>query len=171
MQVSLIYARSENRCIGRDGGLPWRLPDEFQHFKRTTMGRPIVMGRKTFEDHQNVLPGRTNIVLSRNPLFKGIPGLVVRRSLQEVLSEYAGDAGEVFIIGGAGLFAEAFPLSQRVYETVVHADVEGDTYLPAFDVRAWRSTVLIEHGKDDRHAHAWTASRYDRGDDSRIAHF
>jgi dihydrofolate reductase len=162
MRLCLIYARSENRCIGRDGGLPWKLPDEFRHFKCTTMGCPIVMGRRTFEDHQNVLPGRTNIVLSRDPSFKGIDGLVVRRSLEEVMREYAEHDGDLFVIGGAVVYAQAFPLAQRVYETIVHTHVEGDTFLPPFDFAGWSRTVLEEHPADERHAHAYTALRWDR---------
>lgn len=161
MILSLIYARSENRCIGRGGDLPWRLPDDFKHFKRTTMGHPIVMGRRTFEDHNTALPGRTNIVLTSRPDFAP-PGVIVRRSLDEALAPYRGTDEEVFIAGGANVYAQAFPQADRVYETIVHARVEGDTYLPAFDFTGWRRALLEEHPADDRHPHAFTILRWDR---------
>lgn len=167
MTLALIYARSENFCIGADGGLPWRLPDEFKHFKRTTMGCPILMGRRTYEDHDNVLPGRTNVVLTRRGDFAAKEGVVVRRDLDEAVAEFApggdGNASDtVFVIGGAGLFAEAFGKADRVYETVVHATVEGDTFLEPFDFSGWSATVLEQHPADDKHSHAYTATRYDR---------
>ena len=161
MKLSLIYARSENRCIGANGGLPWHLPDEFKHFKRTTMGAVIVMGRKTFEDHRSVLPGRVNVVLTRDADYPGPDGLLVRHNLDAVLDEFA-DRDEVYVIGGAGLFAEAFLKAGRVYETVVHAEVEGDTFLPPLDFEGWDATMLEQHPIDDRHAHAYTVTRYNR---------
>jgi len=161
MILSLIYARSENRVIGCDGGLPWRLPDDFKHFKQTTMGRPIIMGRRTFEDHNSVLPGRTNIVLTSREDFE-YEGLVVARSLDEALAPYRNDDGEVFIIGGAGRFSAAIEDAQRVYETLVHAEVEGDTVLPKFGLADWDATVLSEHAADERHAYPFTITRYDR---------
>ncbi|MEQ9453464.1 MAG: dihydrofolate reductase [Phycisphaeraceae bacterium] len=159
MILSLIYARSENHVIGRDGGLPWRLPEDFKHFKRTTLGHPIIMGRKTFEDHRSVLPGRTNIVLTRREDFS-FPGVEVRRSLEEALAPYRDTDEEVFVIGGAGLLAEAFPHADRVYETVVHAVVDGDVVLPAFDFSGWDRQVLMEHQADERHGHAFTVLKY-----------
>ncbi len=167
MTLALIYARSENHCIGADGGLPWRLPDEFRHFKRTTMGCPILMGRRTYEDHDNVLPGRTNVVLSRRDDFAAKPGVIVRRDLETALTEFA-PGGEnnpqdtVFVIGGAGLFRQAFPRADRVYETVVHGHFDGDTFLEPFDFTGWTATVLEEHPPDEKHTHAYTATRYDR---------
>lgn len=160
-KVSLIYARSENRCIGIDGGLPWRLPDEFRHFKRTTLGCPVIMGRKTFEDHNSVLPGRENVVLTRQRGLKLPEGVLVRHDFGAVLEEFSG-RDEVFIIGGAGLFERGFEIADRVYETVVHTHVAGDTFLPAFDLDAWTATEIEQHPADDRHAHAFTITRYDR---------
>ncbi|QDU71119.1 dihydrofolate reductase [Mucisphaera calidilacus] len=161
MILSLIYARSENHVIGRDGKLPWRLPEDFRHFKRTTLGHPIIMGRRTFEDHNAVLPGRTNIVLTRNPDFP-FPGITARRTLDDALAPYRDTDEEVFIIGGAGLFAEAFPMADRVYETVVHAEVEGDVVLSAFDFSGWNHEVLMEHPVDERHEIGFTVTRRSR---------
>lgn len=162
MTLALIYARSENHCIGKDGGLPWRLPDEFKHFKQVTMGRPIIMGRRTYQDHNSVLPGRTNIVLTSRDDLEVADGVLLRNNFADVLKEFENGDGELFVIGGAGLFAEAFPLADRVYETVVHAEMDGDTYLPEFDFTGWSRSVLDDHPADERHSHAYTASCYDR---------
>ncbi|WP_428389883.1 dihydrofolate reductase [Mucisphaera sp.] len=158
MILSLIYARSENRVIGKDGGLPWHLPDDFRHFKQTTLGCPIIMGRRTFEDHESVLPGRENIVLTRRPDFS-FEGITVRRSLDEALEPYRETEQEVFVIGGAGLFAEAFAIADRLYETVVHAEVEGDVVLPDFDFSGWEREVLMEHDVDRQHCFRFSVAR------------
>jgi len=160
MILSLIYARSENRCIGNNGELPWRLPDEFKHFKKTTMGCPIIMGRRTFEDHNNILPGRTNIVLTRQTDFKAPEGLIVANSLDDALTPYRDTDQQVFIIGGAKLFETGYKIADRVYETVVHTHVEGDTHLPPLDFAQWQTTVIEQHAIDDRHRFAYTASQH-----------
>lgn len=163
MTLSLIYARSEDRCIGKAGRIPWRLPDEFAHFKRTTMGKPIVMGRRTYEDHESALPGRLNIVITRQAGYMPAAGVVVVGSLEEAIERGRRESDEVFVIGGAGLFARAFEDADRVYETVVHTTIpDGDTYLPAFDLTGWGRAVLETHAADDRHAFGYTVSRYDR---------
>lgn len=162
MRLALIYARSENRCIGADGRLPWHLPDEFAHFKRTTMGRPIIMGRKTYEDHQSALPGRTNIVISRQPDYRPGPGIVLTHSLEQALEPYRQEPGEVFVIGGAGLLEQAFPGADRVYETVVHANIPGDTFLAPLDLSNWTERILAHHPPDDRHPYAFTVYQYER---------
>lgn len=161
--LSLIYARSENRCIGKDGRIPWRLPDEFKHFKSTTMGKPIIMGRKTYEDHDSALPGRLNIVVTRNADYRPAEGVVVCGSLEDAIERGQAESEEVFVIGGVGLFEQALPLADRVYETVVHTSIDGDTFLPDFDFTAWAQTALQHHGADDRHAYGFTVFRFDRG--------
>lgn len=163
--LALIYARSENRCIGKAGHIPWRLPEEFAHFKRTTMGRPIIMGRKTYEDHESALPGRLNIVITSNREYQVADGVELAHSLDDAIARARrehGDGGEVFVIGGVGLFTRAFERAGRVYETVVHTEIDGDTYLPAFDFTGWACDTLHEHPADDRHAYAWTAKCYER---------
>lgn len=167
MTLALIYARSENHCIGDAGDLPWRLPDEFRHFKRTTLGHPILMGRRTYEDHDNVLPGRTNVVLTRNPDFEAKPGVLIRAGLDAAIEEFApgseaNPSEAVFVIGGAGLFAEAFPKADRIYETVVHGTFDGDTFLEPFDFTPFKATVLEQHPADEKHSYAYTVTRYDR---------
>ena len=158
-----IYARSENRVIGCGGKIPWRLPDDFAHFKRTTMGCPIIMGRKTYEDHQSALPGRLNLVVTGNPTYRAAPGVVVVSSLEQAIQTASQAHDQAFIIGGVGLFEQTFDRVQTVYETLVHAEIQGDAVLPAFDFTGWRSEELAHHPADDRHRYAFTIRRWDRG--------
>ena len=161
-EVALIYARGRNWCIGADAGLPWHLPDEFRHFKRTTMGRPVLMGRRTYADHQSALPGRTNVVLTSDAGLDVAEGVLVRSELGAALKEFGADGGTVFVIGGAGLFADAFPLADTVYETEIAADFEGDTYLKPLCFEGWDCEIIEQHDTDDRHAHAYEARRWTR---------
>ena len=162
MMLSLIFARSENRCIGREGRIPWRLPDEFAHFRRTTMGKPVLMGRRTYEDHASALPGRLNIVITRQSDYQVADGVLVAASLEDAMARARQDHDEIFVIGGVRFFAEALPQADHVYETIVHATVDGDAFLPEFDFSAWQTTVLEEHPSDERHAFAFTILRHDR---------
>lgn len=164
MNLAQIYARSENRVIGADGRIPWRLPDDFKHFKQTTMGCPIIMGRKTYEDHESALPGRLNLVITRQPDYKAVDGVEVVSSLEAAIDRAAAENDRAFIIGGVGLFTQTFDRVQAVYETVVHAEVQGDAVLPAFDFTGWRCEVLQEHPADDRHRFAFTVRQWTRMD-------
>jgi dihydrofolate reductase len=148
---SLVVAMARNRVIGRDNQLPWRLPADLAYFKRATMGHPIVMGRRTHESIGKPLPGRLNIVVSRNPGYRA-PGCTVVGSLDEAWKA-AGDATEVSVIGGTSLFAEALPMADRIHLTEVEAEVPGDTYFPEFDRGAWTEREVERHGADERHAH------------------
>ena len=138
-RLTLIVARARNGVIGRDGALPWRLPEDLAHFKRTTMGHPIVMGRKTWESIGRPLPGRRSIVVSRQPGFEAT-GAEVAESLDAALALCAG-AEEVFVIGGAQLYAEALPRADRLIVTEIDADFEGDTHFPATDPALWREAA------------------------------
>lgn len=162
--LSLIYARSENRVIGNAGRIPWRLPDEFKHFKRTTMGHPIIMGRKSYEDHESALPGRLNIVVTSNADYQAAEGVEVVSSLEQAFERAAEDNPDYFVIGGVSLFNAAMPDAAVVYETLVHAEIDGDTTLPAYDFSddKWTTTVLEKHPVDDRHEYAFTMLRHDR---------
>ena len=164
MSWSLIYARDRRGCIGKDGGLPWRLPDDFRHFKQTTMGRPIVMGRRTFEDHRTVLPGRLNIVLTRRSDYPAPEGMIVVSSLEAAAAACASEGpGERFIIGGAGLLETGFADAVCVYETIVDTEVQGgDTFVPRFDFSGWEREILAQHAVDERHAHAFEVVRWRR---------
>ena len=137
-RLTLVAARARNGVIGRDGGLPWRIPADLAHFKATTMGAPIVMGRRTWESIGRPLPGRRNVVVSRNPEL-AVDGAEVVASLDAALA-VCGDVPEVFVIGGAELYAAALPVADRLVLTEVDADVDGDTYFPPLDAREWQAT-------------------------------
>jgi dihydrofolate reductase len=144
MILSLVVAMSENKVIGRDGDLPWRLPNDLKHFKQVTMGKPIIMGRKTWESlYVKPLPGRRNIVVTRNAGYEA-EGAETSDSLESALTLVAGKS-EVMVIGGAELFATALDTATRLHLTEVHAEIEGDTYFPDFDRSLWRETSREAH--------------------------
>lgn len=149
--VALVVAVADNGTIGRDGALPWHLPDDLRRFKTITMGAPVVMGRRTFESIGRPLPGRHNIVVTRNPAWRA-EGVTPVADLPAALA-VAGDAPQVMIIGGAALYAEALPLAQRLYLTRVHAVVEGDVRFPPLAPRDWRVVSSERHAADARHAY------------------
>jgi dihydrofolate reductase len=151
MRRSLVVAMARNRVIGRDNALPWRLPADLAHFKKVTLGHPIVMGRRTYESIGKALPGRTNIVVTRNRAFEA-PGCAVVPSL-EAAWQAAGDADEVCVIGGTSLFEEALPLADVIHLTEVEADVPGDTYFPKFDRGEWHEKEIARRPADERHAY------------------
>jgi dihydrofolate reductase len=148
---SLVVAMARNRVIGRDNQLPWRLPADLAYFKRVTIGHPVIMGRRTHESIGKALPGRLNIVVSRNPAYRA-PGCTVVGSLDDAW-KVAGDAAEVSVIGGTSLFAEALPVADRIHLTEVDAEVAGDTYFPQLDRGAWTEREVERHGADARHAY------------------
>ncbi len=146
--LSIIVAIARNRVIGRGNRLPWHLPADLRHFKQTTMGHPIIMGRKTYESIGRPLPGRQNIVITRNRNFRA-EGCLVVHSLQEALAAVP-DAEEVFIIGGASLYREALPLADRIYLTLVDAEVEGDTVFPELDASEWQEVRRETFAPDEK---------------------
>lgn len=152
--LSLVVAVADNGVIGRGGGLPWHLPADLRRFKALTMGKPMLMGRRTWESLPGLLPGRAHIVLTRTPGYEA-PGCTVVGSLEEAL-EVAGDVPELMVIGGAGLFAETLPRARRIHLTRVHASVDGDTFFPRYDPAQWRETAREHRGADERNAYACT---------------
>lgn len=164
--VSLIVAVSENGVIGRDGGLPWRLSSDLKTFRRLTMDKPIIMGRKTFQSIGKPLDGRDNIVVTRDPSFE-VPGVsacdTVRDALTlaRVLARTRG-AEEIMVIGGAGVYDVALPVADRIYLTRVHAVVEGDRHFAALDASEWTEASREELPKGPRDDHASTLYVYDR---------
>lgn len=155
-RVSLIVAVAENGVIGRAGQLPWHLPDDLKRFKALTMGKPMLMGRRTFDSIGRLLPGRTSLVLTHLQNW-ATSGAVVVHSMEEALAEARRcGAAELAVIGGAEVFRLALPLAQRIDLTRVHAEVEGDVYFPELDPREWRETERLEHPADARHAYAMT---------------
>lgn len=137
MRLTLVVAAAENGVIGRDGALPWHLPADLRHFKRSTLGKPILMGRKTHQSIGRALPGRLNLVLTRQQDYAA-PGCVLVHSLDEALARAAAEgAEELMVIGGAGLYRAALPRAERILLTRVHGEFEGDTRLPTFDPAEW----------------------------------
>lgn len=150
MRVSIIAALADNGVIGRDGALPWHLPDDLRRFKALTMGRPVLMGRRTFEAIGRALPGRPNLVLTRST--RAFPqGIEPVASLAAALARCAG-AAEICVIGGAEVYAQALPLATHLELTRVHLDARGEVRFPDFDVAQWREVERIEHPTDERHA-------------------
>jgi dihydrofolate reductase len=136
-EIVFYVARADNGVIGRDGGLPWRLPADLRRFKALTMGKPMVMGRRTFESFPEPLPGRRHIVLTRDADWRA-DGAEPVGSVEDALA-IAGDGEEIAVIGGAEVFALFRPLATRVELTEVHSDVDGDTSMPGFD--GWREAA------------------------------
>ena len=155
MEIVLVVAVAENGVIGSDGAIPWRLKTDLQRFKTLTMGKPIVMGRKTFESLRRPLPGRTNIVITRDANYRA-QGAVVANSFENALVVAHGDAlrraaSEIMIIGGVDIYTRALPITDRLEITEVHARIEGDTRFPPIDAALWRETDRTRHaaGADD----------------------
>ena len=146
--IAIVVAMAENRVIGRDGALPWRLPADMARFRSLTMGRPIVMGRRTHESIGRALEGRQNIVVSRRPGYRS-PGCTVASSL-EAAFEAASGAAEAAVIGGAGIYEHALPFATRIHLTLVHASIEGDVRFPDIDPDEWREVSRIERAADAR---------------------
>ena len=158
--LSLIVAMAKNRVIGANGTIPWHLPDELKLFKDLTMGHHIVMGRKTWDSIGRLLPGRTTVVVSRQPGYR-LPGARVASSLREAIDACGGDP-EIFVIGGAELFRSALPLADRLYLTTVDAEIPGDTFMPAFDPNEWQEVKSASHAIDSRHHYAYRHSILER---------
>lgn len=154
MLISLIAAVAENGIIGRDNTLPWRLPADLRHFRRLTLGHPVLLGRRNYESIGRPLPQRTNIVLTRRAGYAA-PGCVVVHSLAQALAA-AREAAEVFVAGGAEIYAQTLERAQRFYLTRVHAEIPGDTRFPPLDWSQWREVARERHEPDPEHAHAYS---------------
>jgi dihydrofolate reductase len=149
MKLALIWAMSRNRVIGRNNALPWHLSEDLKYFKRVTMGKPVIMGRKTWESIGRPLPGRTNIVITRNPDYVVPDGVRVVTSLDAAidLAEkicLIEGIDEAIVMGGAEIYAQALPRAERLYLTQVHADVHGDAFFPEINLEQWH-----ELGRED----------------------
>jgi len=146
MMISMIAAMAKNRVIGKDNQMPWHLPADFSWFKRCTMGKPIIMGRKTFESIGRPLPGRQNIIISRQQL--SIEGVDVVSSIEKALSVAANNHQEVMIIGGGSLYSSCLPMANKLYITQIDEEIEGDTYFPYID-DSWSETYREYYKKDN----------------------
>jgi dihydrofolate reductase len=145
-RVSLIVAMARNRVIGINNTLPWRCPDDLKHFKALTMGHHIVMGRKTYESIGKPLPGRTTVIVTRNARLK-VDGCLVAHSLKEAISLCGAD-NEVFVVGGAEIYAQALPLADKLYLTEIQKDVIGDAEFPEFNLSEWREVSREIHHQE-----------------------
>jgi len=145
MEIAIIVAMTPQGLIGKDNQIPWHLPADLQRFKKITMGHPIIMGRKTFESLPGLLPGRQHIVLTRNPNFAADGCVVVTNWAQiEILVD-----GKAYVIGGAEIYNYAFPIAKYLYTTIVHAELEGDTYFPEWNKEEWQEVEREFREKDE----------------------
>lgn len=160
MIISLIAAMDENRVIGLNNTLPWRLPADMRHFREVTMGKPVLMGRKTFESIGKALPGRRNIILTRDPDFQAL-GCEVAHTLEAALAA-AADSEELMVLGGADLFAQLLPRASRLYLTEIHASFNGDAWFPAFNKQEWAEIERIRRAADEKNPCAYSFVTWER---------
>ncbi len=152
--ISIIVAMDRNRLIGSNNGLPWRLPADLKHFKAITLGKPVIMGRKTYESIGRPLPERQNIVVSRTAGFSA-PGCTAVTSADAAL-DAAGDVPEIMVIGGAQLYTQLLPQVQRIYLTQIDAAFDGDAWFPDLDAALWHETAREDHAPDERNPYAYS---------------
>lgn len=160
MIISLVAAMSHHRVIGLNNRMPWHCPADLKHFKAVTMGKPIVMGRKTFDSIGKALPGRRNIVITRQTDWQA-PGVEVAHSLEAVFGLCREEA-EVMIIGGANIYEQCLKRAHQLYLTFIDADYEGDTFFPEWSEVDWRETNRVHHQHDNKNPHDYSFVRYQR---------
>ena len=162
MKISMIAAMAHDRVIGKDNQMPWHLPADLAHFKRVTLGKPVLMGRKTFESIGRPLPGRRNLVISRNPDYQA-EGIEVVSSVEAALALLAGSSvEELMVIGGGHLYAEMLPSADCLYLTRIDLAVEGDTRFPAFDDGQWQRIECESHPADEKNPHPYSFETWQR---------
>lgn len=154
MKLAAIVAMSQNRVIGQNNTLPWHLPADLKHFKEVTMGKPIIMGRKTFDSIGRALPGRTNIIITRNTDFHA-EGCLVVHSIDEALNQCR-NSEEAMIIGGAELFIATMPKVQRIYLTIIHEDFVGDVFFPKLDDNEWKEESREDFQPDAKNPYPYS---------------
>ena len=164
MKISMIAAMAHQRVIGKDQKMPWHLPADLAFFKKTTIGSPILMGRKTYESIGRPLPGRLNLVVTRNSALK-IEGCEVVTSLDEAMAvakEKSSKSDEVFITGGSHLYESFLDKADRLYLTMIDANLEGDTYFPDYMQYKWQEVERIEHPADEKNSYPYSFVTLDR---------
>ena len=162
MMISMIAAMAHDRVIGLDNQMPWHLPADLAHFKRVTLGKPVLMGRKTFESIGRPLPGRRNLVISRNPDYRA-DGVEVIDSVEAALALLAdSDVAELMVIGGGHLYGQLLPRADRLYLTRIDLAVEGDTRFPAFDEGDWSCIERESHQLDEKNPHPYCFETWQR---------
>ncbi len=155
MDTSIVVAMDRNKLIGANGALPWHLSADLQYFRRITMGKPIVMGRKTHDSIGRPLPGRFNIVVTHNPEYQPAEGCLVVASLEQALNE-SGNVEEVMVIGGASFYQEALKFANMIYLTEVDTEASGDVYFPDYDKSEWREVSREHHPEDEKNDHDYS---------------
>lgn len=160
MKISIVAAIAKNRVIGKNNRLPWRLPRDMQHFREVTTGKPVIMGRKTFESIGKALPGRKNIILTRDSNFRA-EGCVVVHSVEEALAAAEGTQ-EIMVIGGAEIYKAFLPRAERMYLTEIHADFEGDTYFPEYDPDEWQEKERQDFPADTENPYQYSFVVFER---------
>lgn len=166
MKLSMIVATAQNRVIGRDNALPWYLPNDLKYFKQTTLGKPVIMGRKTYESIGKPLPGRTNIVITRQTDYqpegvKVVHSVAEARDLAESVCLIDGQE-EAMIMGGAEIYTLALSDADRLYLTEVHADVEGDAYFPEYDKTEWQEISREDFSAEGPNPYNYSFVVYDK---------
>jgi len=160
MKISIIVAMAANGVIGQDNELPWHLPADLKHFKQTTMGKPILMGRKTWESIGRPLPGRTNIVITRDSAYTAA-GCIVVNSIEAAIAA-AGEQDEVMVIGGAELYRQVLPCADTIYLTRIHASFDGDTRFPEISDAEWQQLERVDHEADEKNLQDYSFIRLER---------
>lgn len=155
MIISIIVAMAANGVIGRANTLPWDMPSDLKHFRGITTGHPVIMGSKTHESIGKALPGRTNIVLSEQADYRA-EGCIVVHSIEEALALVKDAADEVFFIGGANVFRQVMPLTDRLYVTLIHHEFEGDVFFPEIDPMVWLEVNREDHRADESNPYAFS---------------
>ncbi|WP_439841437.1 type 3 dihydrofolate reductase [Aeromonas taiwanensis] len=161
MQISMIAAMAHDRVIGLDNQMPWHMPADLAHFKRVTLGKPVLMGRKTFESIGRPLPGRRNLVISRNPAYQA-EGVEVIDSVEAALALLGEGVDELMVIGGGHLYGQLLPRADRLYLTRIDLAVAGDTRFPAFDDEQWRLVGSEAHPADEKNPHPYRFETWQR---------
>ncbi len=166
MQISMIAAIDRNRLIGNGPHIPWKLPADLKHFREMTIGKPVVMGRKTFETLPRPLAKRRNIILTRNENYKAPKGCIVAHSVDDILATvgemYDDDSMELMICGGAPIYAAFLPYATRLYLTQIHDTFEGDVYFPEFDWNAWKEVKRTDCEADEKNPYSYSFLVLDR---------
>ncbi len=158
--LSMIVAHADNRVIGKDNDMPWYLPADLAYFKKTTLGKPIIMGRKTYESIGRPLPGRKNIVISRDDEYRA-EGVEVVGSVEAALA-LVSDVEEVMVIGGGAIYKHCLPAAQRLYITHIDANIVGDTYFPKYDLNEWQLAVSEVKAADEKNNYQLRFNVYER---------
>jgi len=169
--LSMIVATADNNIIGKDNDMPWHLPADLAYFKKVTLGKPIIMGRKTYESIGRPLPGRRNIVISRDenysPQGKGVAGIDIVTSVEQALALVDGSDGsdaveEIMVIGGGAIYAHCLPKADRLYITHIKADIDGDTQFPSYDDGTWQKVASEIRACDEKNVHQLDFSIYEK---------